>query len=260
MFITLEGIEGSGKTTQMPAIKKYLEENGHDVVMTREPGATKIGQKIRSILLDPQNHALSPVCELLLYSADRAQHLFEVILPALHAGKTVLCDRFADATTAYQGSARGLDGVMIETLYEMVSGKYSHTLSSGDKDGGDAVDAMDTVNAMDAVSELEESRRFDLHHASLKPDVTILFDLDPIEGLKRAAHALEGGERQHEESRFEQEAVAFHERVRQGYLDIAQNDRGRFVVVDASRDRASVFNDIVMKLSHRQGVIPSVLS
>ncbi len=109
MFITLEGIEGSCKTTQMQQLKTYLENRGHSCVVTREPGGTALGEKIRAILLDPASIELVPVAELLLYMADRAQHIYSLIRPSLADGKVVLCDRYFDATVVYQGFARGLD-------------------------------------------------------------------------------------------------------------------------------------------------------
>ncbi len=208
MFITLEGIEGSGKTTQIEAIACFLRENGHDVVTTREPGATSTGKKIRSILLDPKNTAISPLCELMLYGADRAQHIQEIILPALKSGKIVLCDRFADATTAYQGFGRGLDMALIDSIYKIAA-------------------------------------------KELKPDLTILFDLDPSIGLKRTFKALDNGERQLSESRFEQEHLDFHNRVRNGYLAIAQKERERFFVVDASCSKEDILKQIISEIMIR---------
>jgi len=120
MFITLEGIEGSGKTTQINNIDRFLEKKGHDCVITREPGGTKIGRKIRSILLDPENKGMEPMAELLLYFSDRVQHVETVINPALSEGKTVICDRYFDATLVYQGYARGLDMKLITRLHELV--------------------------------------------------------------------------------------------------------------------------------------------
>lgn len=108
IFITIEGLDGSGKSTQIPYIKKLLEEKGYEVVLTREPGGTKIGEKIRQILLDNDCKEMSAVTEALLYAASRAQHVEELIIPALEEGKVVLCDRFADSSTAYQGMGRGL--------------------------------------------------------------------------------------------------------------------------------------------------------
>lgn len=116
MFITFEGIEGCGKTTQIRRLAKRLISHQVPVVLTLEPGGTKTGEKIRGILLDSKNRNLSPLSELMLYAADRAQHVAQVIKPALDQGKWVLCDRFTDATVAYQGTARGLDMRLIRTL------------------------------------------------------------------------------------------------------------------------------------------------
>lgn len=115
-FITFEGIEGSGKTTQIAEVAAYLKGKGHEIVQTREPGGTEIGDQIRKILLDPTNTKMSARTELLLYAASRAQHVEEVIRPALKDGKIVLCDRYSDATTAYQGAARNLSKDIIVGL------------------------------------------------------------------------------------------------------------------------------------------------
>ena len=121
MFITFEGIEGCGKSTQAKRLVNRLRELAVPLVFTLEPGGTTVGQKIRRILLDSRNQHLSPLAELLLYAADRAQHVEEVIKPALEQEKWVLCDRFFDATTVYQGYARGLDMKLIVTLNEKAS-------------------------------------------------------------------------------------------------------------------------------------------
>ena len=121
MFITFEGVEGCGKTTQIRRLARRLMNHRVPLVLTLEPGGTKIGGKIRSILLDSKNTNLSPLSELMLYAADRAQHVEEVIKPALDRGKWVLCDRFTDATVAYQGIARGLDMKLIRTLNERIT-------------------------------------------------------------------------------------------------------------------------------------------
>ncbi len=197
MFITFEGIEGSGKTTQISHILDYLTLNGHKCIATREPGDTRIGKKIRSILLDPENSDLVSLAELFLYAADRVQHITERIIPSLSDGTIVICDRFFDATTAYQGYARGLD---ISTIKEI------HKLVLGD----------------------------------LKPDLTILFDLSPAVGLKRAWQQIDNGRRAGSETRFENEEITFHEKVREGYLKIAAEDSERFVVIDASMSEKDV--------------------
>lgn len=121
MFITFEGIEGCGKTTQIGRLARKLEGRGLSVVLTHEPGGTEIGQRIRRILLDSKNTHLSPLTELLLYEADRAQHMTEIIGPAMAAGQWVLCDRFYDATVVYQGMARDQDRGLIERLNEKVT-------------------------------------------------------------------------------------------------------------------------------------------
>jgi dTMP kinase len=198
MFITLEGIEGSGKTTQIRRLVEFLEDRGIECVTTRQPGGTLIGKNIRSILLDPANSALEPLAELLLYMADRAQHLNELIRPALQSGKTVVCDRYFDATLVYQGFARGLSIELIGQLHQLL---------------------------------------FD----DLKPDVTLLLDLSPQVGLKRAWRQLNNGQRSGDESRFEAEAVAFHEKVRAGYLELARLEPDRFRIIDADQTQDQVF-------------------
>jgi dTMP kinase len=120
MFITLEGIEGSGKTTQLKNIVAFLKTRGYDCVTTREPGGTPIGKQVRGILLDPENHGLKPEAELMLYMADRIQHIQALIKPNLAAGRVVVCDRYFDATVVYQGYARGLDLTLIRSLHHLV--------------------------------------------------------------------------------------------------------------------------------------------
>ena len=198
MFITLEGIEGSGKTTQIGRLMEFLENRGIECVTTRQPGGTLIGENIRSILLDPANSALEPLAELLLYMADRAQHINEIIRPALKNGKTVICDRYFDATLVYQGFARGLSIDLIGQLHQLL---------------------------------------FD----DLKPDVTLLLDLPPQVGLERAWQQLNNGQRSGDESRFEAEAVAFHEKVRAGYLELARLEPERFRIIDAAQPQNQVF-------------------
>ncbi len=208
MFITLEGIEGSGKTTQIEHIDRFLRSSGVDLTVTREPGGTLIGRKIRTILLDPQSSEMDPSTELLLYTADRAQHIRQVILPAIDAGKVVLCDRYFDATLVYQGYARGLDIPSIRELHRLMCG-------------------------------------------GLAPDLTLLFDLSPEEGLARAWKQLHNGERTGSESRFEKEAVDFHRKVRQGYLELARSEPGRFQIVDAAQEEEGVREQVFSILTER---------
>ena len=201
MFISLEGIEGCGKTTQIRQLGAYLEERGYPYIATREPGGTVIGEKIRSILLDPASKNLVPTAELLLYCADRAQHISEVIKPGLSEGKIVLCDRYFDATLVYQGYARGLDTRFIAELHRIL-------------------------------------------FQDLRPEVTILLDLPPRIGLARAWQELDSGSRCGTESRFEEEALNFHEKVREGYLALARTEPKRFRIIDASRSPDEVQADI----------------
>lgn len=120
-FITIEGVEGSGKSTQIVRLRQHLEARGHDVAVTREPGGTPIAEAIRQVLLDPANSRMCATAELLLYEAARAQHVAERIRPALDAGKVVLCDRFADSTTAYQGAGRGLAPDVVARLHDVAT-------------------------------------------------------------------------------------------------------------------------------------------
>ncbi len=205
MFITFEGIEGSGKTTQLKHIKKYFGRLGKNCVITREPGGTAIGKKIRSILLDPASKTICPMSELLLYMADRAQHLKELVVPALEAGKTVLCDRFFDATLVYQGYAREIDIKLIQRLHELTLDGF-------------------------------------------KPDVTILLDLPPEIGLSRAWGQLDNGKREKLESRFEKENLLFHQKVRDGYLELARFEPERFRIIDAVQEEEKVRRDIIKAL------------
>lgn len=199
-FITFEGIEGSGKSTQIVLLADYLIARGFSVSLTREPGGTAIGDQVRKILLDPANTALDPRAELLLYAAGRAQHLAELIGPRLRAGGIVLCDRFSDATLAYQGYGRGLDLEMILALDRLVT-------------------------------------------EGMRPDFTILLDIDAAAGLSRARGRNSRGGLE-AEARFENEDLSFHERVRQGYLNLAKREPGRWRVVDASPSPEAIQHEI----------------
>ncbi len=185
-FVTFEGPEGSGKTTQIRRLAAFLEAQGYQVVMTREPGGTLIGDQIRQILLAHGNEAMKTRTEVLLFQASRAQHVAELIQPALDQGKIVLCDRFADSTLAYQGFGRG--------------------------------------------ESLEDLRRLIAYATNgLKPHLTLLLDVDVEEGLRRRQPLLQ------EWNRLDAEALAFHQKVREGYLQLAQAEPERWVVVDAEK-------------------------
>ncbi|XXJ19546.1 dTMP kinase [Desulfovibrio caledoniensis] len=201
MFITFEGIEGTGKSTQIARVREYFEAKGREVFQTLEPGGSRIGRDLRKMLLHVDNKEITPITELFLYLADRAQHVGQVIRPELEAGKVVLCDRFADSTIVYQGYGRGLDTVMLRELNEV------------------AVDG-------------------------LWPDLTIVLDIDPEVGLKRATlRNIEDGKAK-EEGRFEAEHLSFHNRIREGYLTWAAFNRERMRVVNASGTPDEVFAQI----------------
>jgi dTMP kinase len=211
MFISICGVEGSGKTTQLKYIARFLEGTGKKFLMTREPGGTAIGMKIRRILLDPENRDLTAKAELFLYAADRIQHIEQLILPALREGKIVVTDRFADSTTVYQGYARGIDPELVEKINELVLG-------------------------------------------GLKPNLTILLDIPPAIGLARVQNQLQFGQRRESESRFEQERLGFHEKIRHGFLSLARNEPDRFRVIDAGQHQDKVSEDILQVLKKALGV------
>lgn len=191
MFITLEGPEGSGKSSQLPILAEWLREQGYNVYTTREPGGTLISDQIRTILHDLENTAMHPRTEILLYLASRSQHVEEVIRPLLQKDTIVLCDRYADSTLAYQGYGHGVD---IPTLKKLL----------------------------------------DFSTGGLYPDLTILLDLEVEVGLERRLQS--GGEW----NRLDAYALAFHKRVREGYLTLVADEPQRWRIVDA----AQPFDDV----------------
>ena len=184
-FITFEGSEGCGKTTQIEALAKALEAKGKTVLITREPGGTLIGEKIRNLLQDPSlKNEISDMAELLLFSASRAELIASRIQPALKRGEIVICDRFYDSTYVYQGLGRAIGMDIVEQLNQMTVG-------------------------------------------TLKPDLTILLDLDAKVGIERAKSRQSG-----ELDRIENESITFFEAVRNGYLELAQKEPERFKTID----------------------------
>ena len=191
-FVAFEGPEGSGKTTQIERLARALQRSGRETVVTREPGGTAAGERIRALLLDP-DAAIEPVAEFLLYAAARAQHVHERIEPALARGAVVLCDRYGASSVAYQGFGRGVDVAWIDTVNERAT-------------------------------------------RGVRPDRTVLLDLPAEQGLGRIA--ARGAT-----DRLERADLAFHRRVRDGYLALGR-ERPDWIVVDAARDEASVADDV----------------
>lgn len=203
LFITFEGPDGSGKTTQIQALYEYLKGRGYTVLLTHEPGGTDIGEKIRVVLHDLENVAMLPKTEILLFSASRAQIVGGVIRPALEQDEIVICDRYADSTLAYQGYGHGLDLDLLRTITNFATG-------------------------------------------GLKPDLTIYLDIDVEEGLRRKRKAFLAGEA--EWTRMDQKEIAFHQRVRDGYLEMAATEPGRWLVLDATNSIAEIQRAIRAKV------------
>ena len=193
-FLTLEGPEGAGKTTQAKLLFEWLQSRKLPVLLTREPGAGKIGAQIRRVILDPENQELTARTEAMLYAADRAQHVESLLLPALLAGKTVICDRYVDSNLAYQGYGRGLDLAFLRQINQMATG-------------------------------------------GLKPDLTILLDLPYELGLKRAAARSAA-------DRLEQEKIDFHQRLCQGYRQLAAAEPERIKTVRADQSIEKIHAEI----------------
>jgi dTMP kinase len=217
-FVTIEGLDGCGKSTQLEKLAGVLRDDGLDVVLTREPGGTPIGEKIRALLLDSRTSGLSPRAELALMFAARAQHIDEVILPALEAGKCVLCDRFTDSSEAYQGGGRRLGSEPIHALHAALC----HGLKP------DVTILMDS----DVEASVARARRRNLSRGS--------------------------GAGEQDENRFEQESRAFFTRVRSAYLAIARREPERVVLVDARRPIDVVHQEIVQAVRARIGLAQKV--
>ena len=205
-LITFEGIEGSGKSTQIKLVAEYFVKKNVPIIITQEPSGTDIGRKIGSILFNSEHYYMCAETEMFLFCAARAQHVREKILPALEQNKVVLCDRFSDATYAYQGAGRGLDHEFIRLIND-----YSA-----------------------------------LH---LKPGLTLLFDL-PVEiGLQRATDRNNRLKEPSSIDRFERENIDFHQRIREGYLNILRNDPQRFRLIDANQDVNAIQEEVRRHIS-----------
>jgi dTMP kinase len=196
VFISFEGGEGSGKSTQTKLLKEWLEKNGETVLLTREPGGTPLGNQLRDILLDNKTGAISPRAEALMYAADRAHHVFSTIRPALQRGEVVISDRYVDSSIAYQGAGRVLLPVEVARISRWAT-------------------------------------------ESLTPTLTVIMDLSAEIGLGRLQST----------DRLESEPLAFHERVRQEYLNLAYQDPERFLIVDASLSIEQIHQVITERVS-----------
>lgn len=200
-FITFEGGEGSGKSTQITLLSQALATRGIDHITTREPGGTPLAERIRPLLVEEQSgEDWHPLAETLLFLAARVQHWEVKIRPALEAGQWVLSDRFMDSTLVYQGIGKGLGLERLQTLHQQV---------------------------------LPE----------VKPDLTLLLDIDPAEGLARAQARADN------ENRFESLDIAFHRRLREGFRQLAAQEPARFVVIDANRDAGMIAEEILKAVS-----------
>jgi dTMP kinase len=192
LLLAFEGGEGSGKSTQARLLAIWLRENGYDVLATHEPGATKMGMRLRALLLDTAHTGLSPWAEAMMYAADRAEHVAAVIGPALIRGTIVVTDRYVDSSLAYQGAGRRLDSEALRQINQVATG-------------------------------------------GLTPELTFLLDLPPAAGLGRRARSAD---------RLEAEPEQFHERVRSGFLDLADAEPRRYLVIDGSRDQSEISREI----------------
>jgi dTMP kinase len=188
LFITFEGGEGCGKSTQARLLLKKLEQHGIPTILTHEPGGTALGNEIRMLLKRRQGSSISPQAELFLFGASRVQLVAELVRPALQKGKVVICDRFTYSTIVYQGYGRGLDLATVGMVNTMATG-------------------------------------------NLKPDLTVLLDMPPEQGLERKRSSKD---------RFELEDLSFHHRVREGYLKMAAAEPDRWLLIDASLAKANI--------------------
>lgn len=196
LFITFEGADGCGKTTQLKLLAKYLTDKGFDILITREPGAKGLGEKLREILLNYDGE-VSDRCESFLFLADRAQHIDTIVKPALNNGKIVLCDRHTDSTVAYQGWGRGLD--------------------------------IEQINKLNTIAT-----------NGLKPDLTIVFDVDIETSMKRVGN---------EKDRMESSGSEFFNKVRNGYLKIAENEPERVKVIDSTKSIEEIHKKVIALVS-----------
>ncbi len=213
VFITLEGGDGTGKSTQIRMLSAALSSAGIDVVATREPGGTPQAERIRNLLLQRDSGAFDPLTEAMLMFSARREHLVNKIWPAMEAGQWVVSDRFADSTRAFQGYGMGLDLALIERLYTLVAGDF-------------------------------------------QPDLTLIFDIDPEAGLARSLKHMSqtADATESTEDRYERMGIAFHTRLREGFLAIAKQNPQRCVVIDAAEDIEAVHRKVLAVVTERFGL------
>jgi dTMP kinase len=208
LFIVFEGIEGCGKTTQIKLLCSFFEEKNLSYSVTREPGGTPIGEEIRKIFLHSDHKEIDPLTELLLITASRVQHVHQVIRPALAENRIVVCDRFFDATVAYQGYAGGLPLQLIYNCHE-------------------------------------------LFLQSIAPDLTILLDCAVEVGLDRSRTRNRKEGKEKVEGRFEEKVFGFHEKIKQGYIELAGKEPDRFKIINSERSVESIYGDICSVISEK---------
>lgn len=213
VFITLEGGDGTGKSTQIRMLSAALAASGVDVVSTREPGGTPQAERIRNLLLQRDSGSFDPLTEAMLMFSARREHLVNKIWPSMEEGKWVISDRFADSTRAFQGYGMGLDMALIERLYNLVAGEF-------------------------------------------QPDLTLIFDIDPEAGLARSMKHMSqtANATESTEDRYERMGIAFHTRLRDGFLSIGRDNPDRCVVIDAAQDIDAVHRQVLDIVTKRFGL------
>lgn len=213
VFITLEGGEGTGKSTQVKMLGQSLAAAGVDAVLTREPGGTDQAERIRNLLIQRDAGNFDPLTEAMLMMSARREHLVNKIWPSVEQGKWVVSDRFVDSTRAFQGYGMGLDQALIDRIYAMIAGEF-------------------------------------------QPDLTFIFDIDAEKGLSRSLKqlAVTADKNESTEDRYERMGVPFHNRLRQGFLEIAKRFPGRCVVIDASQDIATIHGQLLKVIETRLGM------
>lgn len=213
VFITLEGGEGTGKSTQVKMLGAALSAAGIDAVMTREPGGTDQAERIRNLMIQRDAGNFDPLTEAMLMMSARREHLVNKIWPSMEQGKWVLSDRFVDSTRAFQGYGMGLDQGLIDRIYQMIAGEF-------------------------------------------QPDLTFVFDIDAEKGLSRSLKqlAVTADKNESTEDRYERMGVPFHNRLRQGFLEIAKRFPRRCVIIDAGQDIATIHRQILKTIETRFGI------